>query len=104
MAFWIEHNLPSVKTLNRIVPNVDDAKRIRQILERTELPKVNRLELANEVLGTFGVEYIPRGDNERSPAIMYCDTGDTYGQTLMLVAGHFRVGDWGWYVERGNYE
>jgi hypothetical protein len=54
-------------------------------------------------LGTFGVEYINKGSNRRSPAIDYLNTGDTYAVTLLYVNGRFRVGCWGDIVERGNY-
>lgn len=55
-------------------------------------------------LGTFGVEYIPQGTDRRSPAIDYLNAGDAYELTVLYVNGQFRVGDWGYYVERGNYE
>lgn len=55
-------------------------------------------------LGTFGVEHIPQGDDRRSPAIDYLNAGDPYAMTVLYVNGQFRAGDWGYYVERGNYE
>ena len=55
-------------------------------------------------LGTFGAEYIREGKNSRSPAIDYLNTGDSYGLTVLYVKGQFRAGNWGDYVERGNYE
>lgn len=54
--------------------------------------------------GTFGVEHIERGHNQRSPAIDYLNAGDTYSMTLLYVNGRFRVGCWGDIVERGNYD
>lgn len=54
-------------------------------------------------LGTFGVEYIPAGNNRRSPAIDYLNTGDPYELTLIYRSGRFAVGSWGDIVERGNY-
>lgn len=54
-------------------------------------------------LGTFGVEYIAAGSDERSPEITYLNTGDSYDLTLLCVNGRFRLGCWGDYVERGNY-
>ena len=63
--------------------------------------KMNMLDVA---LNTFGVEYIRRGHNQKSPAIEYCNTGDTYATTLLYIRGTYRVGDWGSIVERGNYD
>ena len=54
--------------------------------------------------GTFGVERIAKGHNQRSPAIEYLNAGDTYATTLLYVRGRFRVGCWGDIVERGNYD
>jgi hypothetical protein len=64
-----------------------------------------KLSIADEILGTCGVEYIPAGRNAKSPAIEYCNAGDTYAATLMYVSGKgYRVGCWGDIVERGNYD
>ena len=49
------------------------------------------------------MEYIRAGRGRRSPAIGYCNAGDTYAPTLLRVDGAYRVGDWGSIVERGNY-
>lgn len=62
-----------------------------------------RMERIDKILGTHGVEYIPRGSNTKSPAIVYCNAGDTYATTILMVNGRFRVGCWGDIVERGNY-
>lgn len=61
-------------------------------------------EAACPDLGTFGVEGIERGHNQRSPAIEYLNAGDTYEITLLYVRGQFRVGCWGDIVERGHYD
>jgi hypothetical protein len=63
-----------------------------------------KMSMADELLGTSGVEYISRGKNKRSPAIEYCNAGDPYTSTLMFVNGSYRVGTWGDIVERGNYD
>ena len=63
-----------------------------------------RMSAIDEVLGTYGVEYIPEGHNAKSPAILYCNTGDTYDETIMLINGRFVIGCWGDIVERGNYD
>ncbi len=55
-------------------------------------------------LGTFGVEYIAKGHNSKSPSITYLNSGDTYTLTILYVRGQFRVGCWGNIVERGRYD
>lgn len=62
-----------------------------------------KLDLADALLGLHGVEYINAGSNRRSPPIEYCNAGDPYEPTLMVIRGHYRVGCWGDVVERGNY-
>lgn len=61
------------------------------------------VEAARPDLGTFGVEHIEKGSNQRSPAIEYLNSGDAYTETLLYVRGRFVVGCWGDIVERGNY-
>lgn len=64
-----------------------------------------KMSIADEILGTSGVEYIAEGHNAKSPAVEYCNTGDIYAATLMYVHGTgYRVGCWGDIVERGNYD
>jgi hypothetical protein len=63
-----------------------------------------RLEALNAVLETYGVEHIPAGIGAKSPAIDYCNTGDTYAVTSLRVNGRYRIGSWGDIVERGNYD
>lgn len=122
--------LPSVKKLSLIT---DSPKELRKLLETknkdelcsiinetpdnylTTLSWLNKcynppsfheikMSAADEFLKTFGVEYIPAGHNSKSPAIEYCNAGDTYTTTLLFVNGSYRVGDWGSIVERGNYD
>lgn len=96
--------LPSVKTLMSIGITRDTAKAIRAILERESVPRY-ALMLCSELLtAAYGVEHIAKGHNAKSPAIAYCNMGDTYTTTLMLVRGNFRVRCWGDIVERGNYD
>jgi hypothetical protein len=66
--------------------------------------RYSKLVQIDAALGTFGVEYIHAGGGAKSPAIYYCNTGDTYGTTILKVNGRYRVGCWGDIVERGNYE
>ena len=97
---------PSIKTLMQIKDVTrEDAKKIRAIMQGSG--KVNgetRMERIDTILHTCGVEYIPAGRNLKSPAIYYCNGGDTYDTTILKVNGQFRVGCWGDIVERGNYE
>ncbi len=58
----------------------------------------------NEILDGTGVEKIEKGNNAKSPAIMYVNMGDTYDDTVMWVNKRFVYGNWGSIVERGNYE
>lgn len=127
-------NIPSVKTLETIdrgtLETKEQAKLLRKVLtfqgtiyellEQFDFPRTTRwvkdcyhdpslrtlkLHIADEILGTYGVEHIDKGRNAKSPAIDYCNTGDPYRTTLMYIHGRgFRVGCWGDIVERGNYE
>jgi hypothetical protein len=98
--------LPSVKTLMEIKDVTrEDALAIRAIMAGP--PRVNgltRMERIDKVLRTYGVESTPPGKNQKSPAIVYCNTGETYDTTVLKINGRFRVGCWGDIVERGNYE
>ena len=121
--------LPSIKTLKSIAG--ERAGELRKVLEITKhedalkaaisgkypatdrwikacynVPRMHdiKLSIADEIIGTYGVEYIEAGSNSQSPAIWYCNSGDTYTTTLLYVAGRgYRVGCWGDIVERGNY-
>lgn len=109
---------PSIKRLAQYF-GIEKAKRIRAAMEGKPVvegestgvlwhtvrnPQLAALHRIDSVLGTFGVEYIPRGHNAKSPAISYCNTGDTYQTTIMLINGRFVIGAWGDIVERGNYD
>jgi hypothetical protein len=106
-------NYPSVKTLAKAF-GADKAKAIRKAMDEsrgasgytTTSAAVQALEKIDVILGTHGVEYIPAGHNAKSPAIDYCNTGDTYDTTVLWVHGGvgFRIGNWGSYVEAGNYD
>lgn len=126
----MRHNLPSVKTLSPIAG--ERAKELRSILEianRSELEvaistgkypvtdswyrkcfspmqfQTAKLSIASEITECHGVEYIPAGHSEKSPAIEYCNAGDTYAATLMYVSGRgYKVGCCGDIVEKGEYD
>jgi len=97
---------PSVKKLMEIKDVTrTDALKIRAIMQGPH--RVNgetRMERIDAILQTFGVEYIPEGHNSKSPAIHYCNCGDTHDWTVLKVNGQFRVGCWGDIVERGHYD
>jgi hypothetical protein len=81
------------------------AKQVRAIMAGPS--RVNgqtRMQRIDAVISTYGVEYIAAGHNSKSPAITYCNAGDTYATTVLKVNGRFRVGCWGDIVERGNYD
>lgn len=63
-----------------------------------------KMSMADELCETCGVEYIAEGHGSKSPAVEYCNAGDTYTATLLFVNGSYRVGCWGDIVERGNYD
>jgi hypothetical protein len=100
-------NTPSVKALRAAFPELS-AKQAREIKDIMRGPyRVDgktRLERIDVILGTHGVEHIAAGFNANSPAIYYCNTGDSYGTTILKIEGErFRIGNWGDYVERGHY-
>ncbi len=98
---------PSIKTLTAAF-GAEKAKLIRAIIEgpKRDAAGNRRLERIDEVLGNYGVEYIPRGHNTKSPALCYSNTGDPYTTTVMRVGPRhtWRVGCWGDIAERGNYD
>ena len=67
-----------------------------------------RMHAIDAELETCGVEFIPAGHNFKSPAIDYCNTGDTYDTTILRVHDRnpvrYVIGCWGDFVERGNYD
>jgi hypothetical protein len=95
---------PSIKTLSHAFPYLSDeqVKAIRHAMTYQSPRKA--MERIDEILGTHGVEYISRGHNAKSPAITYCNMGDTYDTTILYVRDRYRVGCWGDIVERGHYD
>ncbi len=85
---------PSVKTLLATFPRLGTeaqgevnypANRIRYAMKH-ETPE-RAMETIDGLLQTHGVEYIPQGRNQRSPAIEYCNAGDPYATTILYVNG-----------------
>ena len=115
-------NKPSIKTLESAFPGKGRILRKLLTCDKSVLahPAVIRLReqcchrpsmahmrmtALDAELETCGVEYIPKGRNQRSPAFDYCNTGDSYGITIVRFSdGRYRVSSWGDIVERGNYE
>lgn len=99
---------PSVKAIQAAFSQwlrEGQAQEIRAIMEGPgRVDGLSRLQRIDKILGTYGVEHIGPGRNAKSPAIHYCNTGDTYDTTILKVNGRFRIGCWGDIVERGNYE
>lgn len=97
---------PSIKTLKAAFPKLspEEVKSIRRAMAPGAHVGRHAMRVIDEILGTHGVEYIPAGHNAKSPGINYCNTGDSYGTTVLLVRGKFRVGSWADIVERGNYD
>lgn len=51
------------------------------------------------ILGTYGVEYLGQRKVNREH-VYYCNTGDSYGTTVIFDGSHLRVACWADYVER----
>ena len=103
-------NTPSIKRMMAML-GIDKAKaqEIKRVLRMPEygiggVTAYRKLCSINSVLSTHGVEYIPKGKGGNSPAIRYCNTGETYNPTIMLIDGRFIIGSWGDWVEKGDYE
>lgn len=99
--------LPSVKTLTQIKDVTPEmAKQVRAIMAGPGKDEQGRtrMQRIDAIIGTYGVEYTAPGHNTKSPAITYCNAGDTYATTILKVNGRFRVGCWGDIVERGDYD
>jgi hypothetical protein len=83
---------------------LEQARQIKAIMVGPRLPEGTRMQAIDKILGTHGVEYTPAGHNSKSPAIEYCNAGDTYATTILKVRGNYRIGCWGDIVERGHYD
>lgn len=68
-----------------------------------------RSMMLDELLGTFGVEYLFKGSEglrcdpegmHDSPILTYCNAGDTYATTLIRYRGRWQIGCWGDIAER----
>lgn len=105
MKIQTRKRAPSVTALLRTWPALTraDAVRIRKmLLSEGGLQAVQ--DAYGAVLGTHGVEYIPAGRNSKSPSMLYLNTGETYGTTIIYSRRTYSIGAWGDRVERGNYD
>lgn len=84
-----------IKTMTTLkdVYSQDPVKACRLALRRTRnVPENDRLEAINELLGLHGTEAI-RGEWQNGYwcdiVAAYCNTGDTYGTTVIQVRGDY---------------
>lgn len=100
--------IPSLKTITSAF-GAEKATEVRRLMERFHtrndvgIRPTHTLAKIDQIIKGYGVEYIGKGRNQKSPSIMYVNMGDTYDTTVMWVRGRFVVGDWGSIVERGDY-
>lgn len=86
-----------IAELLRKIENVDHPKIENEIVFNFDL-KVRevKMEIIDYIVpGTSGVEEV----NDGGYSVMYCNSGSTYGTTILLVNGIFKVGSWGSYIE-----
>ena len=113
--------LPSVKTLEAAFPGkgralrrlLQDASAVNEhpaalarIAECYHPPGMadKRMAALNAELEGHGVEFVPRGNNARSPAFDYVNMGDTYTTTICRTeAGRYLVCCMGDIIEKGDY-
>lgn len=103
-------NIPTIKRMQKFGFSPDEATKIRAAMEGyyRKHPFGDRrprhtLAKISDIMNGEGVEEVPEGNNQRSPFIMYVNTGDLYHWTVMWVNGRFQIGDVGSIIERGNY-
>ncbi|OQA09828.1 MAG: hypothetical protein BWY66_00367 [bacterium ADurb.Bin374] len=59
-----------------------------------------KMQLANEIIDGFGIEYTGEVDMRNGPPLEYVNLGDTYDVTLCRFRGRYVVSSWGDIVER----
>jgi len=89
----------TMDSLASLLPKIEAGKllRIRQMVLDASISVEDVMEEADKLLGTCGVEAIGSAEG----ALWYCNTGDTYGTTLLYdeEGERFSVGNWGSWVE-----
>jgi hypothetical protein len=98
--------LPSIKTIEKSFPYLirEDVKKIRKILENyCNSPEIC-LSKIDEILETYGVEYIEdsRDNCRQTQGILYCNAGDTYAKTILYDydKGNYYISCWEDIVQR----
>lgn len=57
---------------------------------------ISILEKFDKILNTHGIESLTDANySELEEEVYYCNTGDTYGQTIIWYDSVFHIGDWG---------
>ena len=104
-------NLPSVKLMVSRGFKQDEAEKIRARMEvyRKKYPwgnkrPINALGDICTIMDGNQVEDQPAGSNQKSPAFLYVNMGDTYDTTVLWVNGNFVISNAGYFYERGNYQ
>lgn len=90
-------NLPSTKRLCHAFGSCGWELRNNLESQRRNWPRrPMSLLVADVILDGYGVEWIECNGN----LIEYVNMGDPYAQTLLIVNGKIRIGDWGSIVEK----
>jgi hypothetical protein len=104
-------NLPSVKLMVSRGFKQDEAEKIRTRMEnyRKNYPfgdkrPTHTMDCIDKIMDGNGVEDQPAGSNQKSPAFLYVNMGDTYDTTVLWVGGNFVISNAGYFYERGNYQ
>lgn len=116
--------IPTVKRmLQTLNVTAEQAKAIRKAMETAEKapspgwptfwgrPYEDAMKEIDRILETCGVEYVEKG-GAFSPAFSYCNTGDSYAPTILLIwedgtfaqTARFIISSWGDWVERRHYD
>ncbi len=103
--------LPSITTLTKC--GIPQPQKCRDRMEgcrdyyRTNFDRPIDVTLCltdlSSIMAAYGIEYVPRGSNQKSPEIHYVNVADMYENTIMFVNGNFVVGQLGYHLENGNY-
>lgn len=103
-------NLPTVKHMLNFGFKHDEAVKIRERMElyRKKHPWGNKRPThcmgdIDVIMNGNGVEEVAAGSNQKSPAFLYVNMGDTYDTTVLWINGKFVISNAGYFFERGSY-
>lgn len=103
--------IPTISTMTQHGFSQEQAIQIRRFMEtyhkthKQILPvPMSTLEKIKNVLDFSDIKIISKGNNSRSPEIIYVDGGNHYVNTIMWVNGRFRIGNLNTILSRGDYE